>query len=451
MLRIVPVVLAAALSVASEPVVVAVPQAPTASQRPPSTRPIERAPRAGVSLDTLLGRARERVSATPRVELAPLPAETLKDLDALEPVTAERTPNYLRAFGLLPRAARPFAEAFKSYLYAGAIQPEIKAAMGLRMAQVNGSPYIAAHLLRILNGSERGRGLLKAIHAEELSALKPADGLALRYAEQLTSDIYGVSDEDFRAVRGYYNDGQVVELTMTVSFFNYFTRLVEAINLPVEPWALDSAYSPPATLFQAPPARVNLISDRQLEWAGTVAARRPAGSEPRSGFGLVNSQRAMMLSPDITSAWRAYTGSIGDNAVNREIKLHVSFAVSEANGCRYCTLHQVQGLRRLGVSMEKLMQMKKDDSALTPRELTAVEFARKLTRIPLAVSDADYQKLKTEFGPQGALEIVLQTCNFAFMNRFTDGLRLPSEDEAVKIYRETYGKDFERTKKSTKD
>jgi len=30
------------------------------------------------------------------------------------------------------------------------------------------------------------------------------------------------------------------------------------------------------------------------------------------------------------------------------------------------------------------------------------------------------------------------------MNRFTDGLRLPSEDEAVRTYLETYGKAFER-------
>lgn len=29
------------------------------------------------------------------------------------------------------------------------------------------------------------------------------------------------------------------------------------------------------------------------------------------------------------------------------------------------------------------------------------------------------------------------------MNRFTDGLCLPSEDEAIKIYQETYCKNFE--------
>ena len=53
-----------------------------------------------------------------------------------------------------------------------------------------------------------------------------------------------------------------------------------------------------------------------------------------------------------------------------------------ANGCRYCTLHQVMGLRRLGVDPAKLVAMKKDDSALTPKERAAVEFARRLTKSP---------------------------------------------------------------------
>ena len=41
-------------------------------------------------------------------------------------------------------------------------------------------------------------------------------------------------------------------------------------------------------------------------------------------------------------------------------------------------------------------------------------------------------------------EVLLQACNFSFMNRFTDGLRLPSEDEAIKIYRDVYKREFTR-------
>jgi hypothetical protein len=38
-----------------------------------------------------------------------------------------------------------------------------------------------------------------------------------------------------------------------------------------------------------------------------------------------------------------------------------------------------------------------------------------------------------------AMDALLQTCAFNFMNRFTDGLRLPSEEEAIRVYQEVYG------------
>jgi len=161
------------------------------------------------------------------------------------------------------------------------------------------------------------------------------------------------------------------------------------------------------------------------------------------GIGFANSMRAMYLAPEVAQAWFDLGSATREyETVNREMKLQISFAVSMANGCRYCTLHQVLGLRRLGVGPAKLLAMRKDDSALTPAELVAVTFARKLTREPWSITDADYQRLETQFGKPGALEVVIQTCNFAYMNHFTDGLRLPSEDEAVKTYRGVYGADF---------
>jgi len=46
------------------------------------------------------------------------------------------------------------------------------------------------------------------------------------------------------------------------------------------------------------------------------------------------------------------------------------------------------------------------------------------------------------------LEVLLQCGNFAYMNRFTGGLRLPSEDEAIKTYPEICGKSFEELRKA---
>ena len=398
----------------------------------------------GSALDELTRQARTRVDATARIALMPVNAAVFHGIDGLENAAHGRVPNYLRAFGTMPAAVQPLAHLVKSVLYSGAVEPETKMAMGLRIAQIYRSSYLAAHLQRFLRATEPGKRWLRALETGDAASLKPAQRLALRYGENLTRDIHGVSDEDFREVRGYFNDSQIVELTLTTCFFNHFTRLVEALHLPVEPWVLASDFTPPAVALAPPAARVGLIADETIQWAAEQAASRPdaAGDATGRAFRLANSQRAMFLSPEIAQAWRGFGFGRREGVVSREIKLHVSFAVSMANGCRYCVLHQVQGLRRLNVSPAKLMQMKKDDSALTPRELTAVEFARLLTRDPAAVTDAGYAKLRAEFGEQGALELVLQTAAFAFMNRFTDGLRLPSEDEAIRVYREVYGGDF---------
>lgn len=401
-----------------------------------------------VAIAELERAARARTSATPRVALADAGAESLKGLSIADPLEGAQAPNYLRALAAQTKAAPQFAQLMRTVLYGGTLPPETKMAMALRIAQQLNSPYAAAHAARWLRASPHGREVLDAVRANRVSSLSAAEQLALSYADSLTRGIHDVSDADFAKTRAVYNDSQVVELTMAVCFFNYFTRMSEALGLPVEPWALDVQTATPSSVaaYHWPPARVALISDEELAaTAATVAAaKEPQKPSAGLGIGIANSQRAMLRVPDIALAWRTYGQAVRENAsIDRDIQLQVSFAVSMANGCRYCTLHQVLGLRRLGVSPAKLISMKKDDSQLTPRELAAVVFARKVTRAPASVTDAEFRALKSEFGEQGAAEVLLQTCAFSFMNRLTDGLRLPSEDEAVRTYRETYGADFQ--------
>jgi AhpD family alkylhydroperoxidase len=402
---------------------------------------------ASTPITDLDAKAHARTSVPARVPLAT--GDVLPGLNPEELLETDHVPNYLRALAAYPGGAGAFAHLFRTVLYSGELEPEVKMAMGLRVAQTYGAPYVGAHAERLLRVTPRGQSLLQAITSGKLDSLSPADQLAIKYADLLTPDVHGVSDDDFHTVRAYFNDSQVVELTLTVCFFNYFTRMAEGFNLPVEPWVLDS----PAKL-QMPPAdpplaRVGLISDAEMKGTREMQDAMNNPKNPASSWriGFANSMRAMLRSPEIATAWRDYGTAVRQSAaIDRQIQLQVSFAVSMANGCRYCTLHQILGLRREGVSMSKLMEMKKDDDALTPRERTAVLFARKLTQDPTSVNDIDYATLKTEFGERGASDVVLQTCAFAFMNRFTDGLRLPSEDEAVRVYHEVYKTDWKNVK-----
>jgi AhpD family alkylhydroperoxidase len=397
-----------------------------------------------VSIAALEQQARRRVDVVSRLPLEAVGSDLFKGIESLESPGANRVPNYLRALAALPSTVKPFAHLIDTAIYSGAVSAETKIAMGLRIAQIHASPYVAAHMVRMLGASERGKTLLACMRSDDTHSLSPAERMALEYSDSLTRDVNGVSDGDFQRLRAYFNDSQIVELTMAVCFFNYFTRFCEAARLPVETWAIDGSPLKPRSLagYEPPAARVALISNDEVSAviAMEAAAKESARQASGLGLGVANSQRAMMRCPKFALAWRAYGTAVREYAsVSRELKLHISFAVSMANGCRYCTLHQVLGLRRLNVDPAKLMAMKKGDEALTASELKVVEFARKLTRDPASITDGDFEKLRAEFTEQGAIEVLLQTCAFSFMNRFTDGLRLPSEDEAIRVYKEVYG------------
>lgn len=395
------------------------------------------------SLDDLEKLARAKTKAVPRVGLASEESlKAIKNADALE---SGNIPNYIRALAQNTKSAAQFANLVQAFIFGGTVKPETKMAMGLKIAELNKSAYAFAHAQRWLKASESGQKMLGNLRSSNKPEnFSPDEAAAIRYASLLTLDIQGITDEEFQKIRQFYNDSQIVELTMNVCFFNHFTRFVEAVNLPVENWVLSDAPKTPATFatFSAPPSRIGLISDTEMTATQKLIEASKVTQTPQQGLGIgiANSQRAMFRVPAMAIAWRDFGFQNRQNwTIDRNIQLQISFAVSMANGCRYCIVHQVTGLRKLGVDPKKLLAMKKDDSLLTPRELIAVEFARKLTKEPSAITDADFAKLKTEFGEQGAVEVVLQTGAFAFMNRFTDNLRLPSEDEAVKTYREVYG------------
>jgi AhpD family alkylhydroperoxidase len=347
--------------------------------------------------------------------------------DVLE--TGGRTPDYLKAIAWArPEAAPAFARLYRLTVFGGTLPPSVKAAMGLRIAERCATPYAVAHLKRL------AKSLPVAARDEA------AGKLAVAFADDLTGDVNGISDAEFARLRGQFNDAQMVELTLTTCFFNYFARLVAGFGLEPEAWLTGTEPRlPGATPNPYAPARVSLLTDAEMKTAAEIAE---SGTKNALGVGIPNSRRAMARVPDISGAWWDYmmVSRKGDE-VPRSTLLQVSLAVSTVNGCRYCIVHQVVGLRRQGVEVSKLLALKKDDSALTREEKAAVDFARKLTRTPGKVTDADWKTLQQSFPEKAAVSVLLQTCTFAFMNRFTDNLKLPSEDEAVHIYQEVYGKE----------
>ena len=304
---------------------------------PPQSRPL-------TSLQNLAQQARARVTATPRTALDA--AAAVRSLGSPE------TPAFVRALGAVPASVEPMAALPDAVLFKGTLRPEVKAAMGLRIAQVNGSPYVATHMVRVLKGNERGKVLQSALDASALTRLSTTEQAALHYAEALTRTV-NIAPSDFERVAAVFNDSEIVELTMTVCFFNFFTRYTEALNLPVESWAVEGAMTWPDRPASHPvKARIALLADDEITAAAAALAAvegsgGPAGAEqPRPGHGELAARDAararhpaglarLRHRPPREGAPSAATSSCTSRSPCRSL-----------NECRYCTLHQVHGLRR---------------------------------------------------------------------------------------------------------
>ncbi len=267
-----------------------------------------------------------------RLPLADTLAET--DLVGFEPIGPDRFPNYVRMMGLLPDGGPAMANLARSILYDGHVEPEIKMAMGLAISQETNARYTAAHMRRLLGANERGRSLLEAVETgsggKALSS--PADRLALAQGIALTHDVNGLDDARFAELRSHYNERQIVELTLVACFFSYFNRMVEAINIPLEPWALSSADERIVAGSYAPPsARIGLLENEEVAMIVQRLERdAPGGAESAwDGVEIVNSVRAMARSSDIRAAAGDIHRSRGARGAERyrAIQFHESLHV----------------------------------------------------------------------------------------------------------------------------
>ena len=58
-----------------------------------------------------------------------------------------------------------------------------------------------------------------------------AEKAALELAERVTRDPHEVNDDFWAELRGYYDEGEIIELLAAVGLFNYFNRFNDALRM----------------------------------------------------------------------------------------------------------------------------------------------------------------------------------------------------------------------------
>src|SRR5262245_11127188 len=91
----------------------------------------------------------------------------------------------------------------------------------------------------------------------------------------------------------------------------------------------------------------------------------------------------------------------------------------------------VAGLDEDGILARTRRLAEGDWSSFPPAERVAFAYARKMSRAPADVSDADVRELQRHFGPERALDVIWWASRCHYMTRVADAFQLPLERENV--------------------
>lgn len=117
-----------------------------------------------------------------------------------------------------------------------------------------------------------------------------------------------------------------------------------------------------------------------------------------------------------------------------ELKKLLALMTSSASGCQYCQAHTAFGALNNGVSQQKVEAIweYQSNNLFSEAEKEALDVARNAALVPNAVTDEQFQRLKTHFSDEQIVEIVGVISLFGFLNRWnatfqTDIEALPAQ------------------------
>jgi uncharacterized peroxidase-related enzyme len=146
-------------------------------------------------------------------------------------------PNMFRVMAHRPEIFTTMQAHFGAVLTTGTVPTRLKELIIVRTSQVNQTPYcLASHTILARGLGWTDEQLAHLADWPQREDFTPAEKAALRLAETVTRDANTVSDEQFAELRGFYSEGEIVELLCSVGLFNYFNRFNNALRMePTKP------------------------------------------------------------------------------------------------------------------------------------------------------------------------------------------------------------------------
>ena len=381
--------------------------------------------------------------------------------------------------GELPRSTASLLQLDLAQRAKSPVDPKLRAAMRWVAAHANRSAYAEAYASADARRAGLDSAKLAALGRDGYPGWSDADRAALDFARKMTVDSDSVSDDEFAALVKHFGEKRAASMVLLLAYANFQDRLLICLGAPVElggplppvdvafdPASFTSKTTPPPPIEKSPlpkPAGKDLVDD-DPEWSKVTyealqdrlenqrrkptRLRIPAWDEVARNLpeGLIKRPSDIVwyricfgYAPELAVPFEYFMRTAGAEASAKWDRIFGSslfWVTTRAIKCPYCMGHcemnwEVAGLTKPEIAERSRLLAGDDWSSFSPAEQHAFDFARKLTKTPWAVSDEDVAGLKTGFGPDRALIVVLNACRYHYMTRISNGFQLKLERENV--------------------
>lgn len=342
------------------------------------------------------------------------------------------------------------------------------------VSRVNNCQYCIGHQESKLLGAGLTENQIAALDGD-WSLHTPAERAAFAYARKLSHEPHLIGDADIEALRPYYTDLQILEMTLSVSRNNISNRWKEAIGVPQR--ADEGGYSrsddealprgtyltPTAPDFQQAITRVAPVVldartgkatratvsrrtelesraeiERSLEAARTRTPRLPLADEATAR--TVLSEHApqgplpkwMLLLANFPQEGPGYATTLltaeeqGD--LSPLLKAQLSWIIARHNRALYSLGDARQRLRQEGQSDDQIDALDGDWAQFSSRDQSLFTLAKKLAASPVILTDRDVARAVELAGPRDVVQTINYTTSRVFFDRFTEAAGLPLEE-----------------------
>ncbi len=161
-----------------------------------------------------------------RPDIAPLAAR----------IKAERGGKILNLYRMLLHSP-PVAEGWLGFLTAirqkSGLAARVRELVIMRVAVLNAAEYEFQAHLPFARAEAVSDAQIQGLREGKLELFEARERAALAYTDAMTRTIR-VPDEVFAAVRGHFDDRELVELTATIGAYNLVSRFLEALRVDHE-------------------------------------------------------------------------------------------------------------------------------------------------------------------------------------------------------------------------